>query len=92
MNLECIINNQLLLETNYNYRTTQTSYCVSQLRVNRHFFISLFLYFSIVPFELQVHGHEDDVNTVAFADDSSHILFSGADDGLCKVCVSEIIL
>lgn len=34
---------------------------------------------------LRVHGHEDDVNTVAFADDSSHILFSGADDGLCKV-------
>ena len=25
------------------------------------------------------------MNAVAFADDSSHILFSGGDDGLCKV-------
>lgn len=34
---------------------------------------------------LRVHGHEDDINAVAFADASSHILFSGGDDGLCKV-------
>ena len=33
----------------------------------------------------QVHGHEDDVDSVTFADASSHILISGADDGLCKV-------
>lgn len=36
--------------------------------------------------DAQVHGHEDDINAVAFADASSHILFSGGDDGLCKVC------
>ena len=34
---------------------------------------------------LQVDAHEDDVNAVSFADDSSHILYSGSDDGLCKV-------
>ena len=34
---------------------------------------------------LQIYGHEDDVNAVAFADESSQILFSGGDDGLCKV-------
>ena len=36
----------------------------------------------------QVHGHEDDVDSVTFADSSSQILISGADDGLCKVCMS----
>ncbi|KAK6628672.1 hypothetical protein RUM43_002487 [Polyplax serrata] len=30
-------------------------------------------------------GHDDDVNAVAFADDRSHILYSGGDDGICKV-------
>lgn len=34
---------------------------------------------------LKIDAHEDDVNAVSFADASSHILFSGADDGLCKV-------
>lgn len=34
---------------------------------------------------LKIDAHEDDVNAVTFADDSSHILFSGGDDGLCKV-------
>lgn len=33
----------------------------------------------------QIAAHDDDVNAVAFADDSSHILFSGGDDGLCRV-------
>ena len=33
----------------------------------------------------QIDAHEDDVNAVAFADASSQILFSGGDDGLCKV-------
>lgn len=33
----------------------------------------------------QIKGHNDDVNTVAFADNTSHILYSGGDDGLCKV-------
>ncbi|XP_065270226.1 DDB1- and CUL4-associated factor 11 [Emys orbicularis] len=34
---------------------------------------------------LKIESHEDDVNAVAFADDSSHILFSGGDDAICKV-------
>lgn len=33
----------------------------------------------------QIDAHEDDVNTVAFADVSSQLLFSGSDDALCKV-------
>uniref|UniRef100_T1JBZ6 Uncharacterized protein n=1 Tax=Strigamia maritima TaxID=126957 RepID=T1JBZ6_STRMM len=34
---------------------------------------------------LRIESHEDDVNSVAFADNTSQILFSGGDDGLCKV-------
>ncbi|XP_054719649.1 DDB1- and CUL4-associated factor 11-like [Uloborus diversus] len=34
---------------------------------------------------LKIRSHEDDVNTVAFADNTSQILFSGGDDGICKV-------
>ncbi|CAG8690130.1 8053_t:CDS:10, partial [Funneliformis caledonium] len=34
---------------------------------------------------LQLYGHNDDVNSVCFADDSSHILFSGSDDAYIKV-------
>ncbi|PKY50398.1 WD40 repeat-like protein [Rhizophagus irregularis] len=34
---------------------------------------------------LQLDGHDDDVNAVCFADDSSHILFSGSDDTYIKV-------
>ncbi|XP_064641112.1 DDB1- and CUL4-associated factor 11-like [Lineus longissimus] len=34
---------------------------------------------------LKIDAHEDDVNAVAFADASSHMLFSGGDDGLVKV-------
>uniref|UniRef100_A0A8C3S734 Uncharacterized protein n=1 Tax=Chelydra serpentina TaxID=8475 RepID=A0A8C3S734_CHESE len=36
------------------------------------------------PSPPQIESHEDDVNTVAFADGSSHILFSGGDDAICK--------
>ncbi|XP_022904773.1 DDB1- and CUL4-associated factor 11 isoform X2 [Onthophagus taurus] len=35
-----------------------------------------------------VHGiraHDFDVNSIAFADDSSHVIFSGGDDGLVRV-------
>eukprot|EP01134_Creolimax_fragrantissima_P004116 CFRG4116T1 len=32
-----------------------------------------------------IQGHTADVNTVAFAKDNSSILYSGSDDGLCKV-------
>ena len=35
----------------------------------------------------QVEAHDDDLNAVAFADQSSHILYSGGDDGMCKVCL-----
>ncbi|XP_060567782.1 DDB1- and CUL4-associated factor 11-like isoform X2 [Ruditapes philippinarum] len=34
---------------------------------------------------LKIDAHDDDVNAVAFADTTSQILFSGGDDGLCKV-------
>ncbi|XP_041376385.1 DDB1- and CUL4-associated factor 11-like [Gigantopelta aegis] len=34
---------------------------------------------------LRIECHDDDVNAVSFADDSSQILFSGGDDGLVKV-------
>ncbi|XP_065581901.1 DDB1- and CUL4-associated factor 11-like isoform X2 [Artemia franciscana] len=35
--------------------------------------------------KMQIHGHFDDINSIAFADDKSEIFFSGSDDGLCKV-------
>uniref|UniRef100_A0A6M2DRD1 Putative wd40 domain protein n=1 Tax=Xenopsylla cheopis TaxID=163159 RepID=A0A6M2DRD1_XENCH len=42
---------------------------------------------------LKFHGHEGDINTVTFADETSQILFSGGDDGFCKVwdrrCLNE---
>lgn len=34
---------------------------------------------------LRIEGHEDDVNSVSFADNTSQILYSAGDDGLCKV-------
>ncbi|GAB1597614.1 DDB1- and CUL4-associated factor 11-like isoform X1 [Argonauta hians] len=34
---------------------------------------------------LTIKAHSDDVNAVKFADDSSQILFTGGDDGFCKV-------
>ncbi|KAJ8938518.1 hypothetical protein NQ314_011461 [Rhamnusium bicolor] len=34
---------------------------------------------------LKIPAHEYDVNSVVFADDSSHIIYSGGDDGLIKV-------
>ncbi|XP_025115257.1 DDB1- and CUL4-associated factor 11-like isoform X1 [Pomacea canaliculata] len=34
---------------------------------------------------LKIEAHDDDVNAVCFADSSSQILYSGSDDGLCKV-------
>jgi len=33
----------------------------------------------------QLDGHNDDVNAVCFADDSSHVLYSGSDDSYIKV-------
>ncbi|XP_047325037.1 LEC14B protein isoform X2 [Impatiens glandulifera] len=34
---------------------------------------------------LRILAHTCDVNTVCFADESGHIIFSGSDDSLCKV-------
>lgn len=34
---------------------------------------------------LRIHAHDYDVNTIAFADTTSQILYSGGDDGLAKV-------
>jgi len=34
---------------------------------------------------VRVRGHSDDVNAIRYADESSHILFSGSDDRLIKV-------
>lgn len=41
---------------------------------------------------LKIQSHEDDVNSVAFADSTSQILFSAADDGLCKVCLLVLFI
>ncbi|KAA3481018.1 LEC14B-like protein [Gossypium australe] len=34
---------------------------------------------------LRIPAHKSDVNTVCFADETGHLLFSGSDDHLCKV-------
>eukprot|EP00094_Tigriopus_californicus_P011468 TCALIF_11073-PA protein Name:"Similar to DCAF11 DDB1- and CUL4-associated factor 11 (Pongo abelii)" AED:0.19 eAED:0.19 QI:0/0/0/0.66/1/1/6/0/587 len=34
---------------------------------------------------LKINGHDEDVNAVAFADSTTHILASGGDDGMCKI-------
>ncbi|KAK3189844.1 hypothetical protein Dsin_029405 [Dipteronia sinensis] len=34
---------------------------------------------------LRVPAHRSDVNTVCFADETSHLIFSGSDDKVCKV-------
>ncbi|XP_014291009.1 DDB1- and CUL4-associated factor 11 isoform X1 [Halyomorpha halys] len=34
---------------------------------------------------MRIEAHDDDVNAVAFADETSNIIFSGGDDGFCKV-------
>ncbi|XP_071959239.1 DDB1- and CUL4-associated factor 11-like [Antedon mediterranea] len=43
---------------------------------------------------LKIDAHADDLSTVVFADSSSHIIYSGADDGMCKVwdrrCLTEV--
>ena len=36
----------------------------------------------------RIRGHKDDVNAVAFLDESSNIIVSGSDDHLVKVCDS----
>ncbi|CAL9048851.1 LEC14B homolog [Musa acuminata AAA Group] len=34
---------------------------------------------------MRIIAHTDDVNTVSFADETGHVMFSGSDDNLCKV-------
>lgn len=34
---------------------------------------------------LRFRGHDKDVNTIAFADNTSQIFYTGSDDGLCKI-------
>ncbi|KAK4748900.1 hypothetical protein SAY87_015486 [Trapa incisa] len=34
---------------------------------------------------LRIQAHSSDVNTVCFADESGHLIYSGSDDSLCKV-------
>ncbi|KAF2287743.1 hypothetical protein GH714_002526 [Hevea brasiliensis] len=34
---------------------------------------------------LRIHAHQSDVNTVCFADETGHIIYSGSDDNICKV-------
>ncbi len=34
---------------------------------------------------LTLEGHDDDINSVCFADDSGNVLLSGSDDSLIKV-------
>ncbi|XP_026438120.1 LEC14B homolog [Papaver somniferum] len=34
---------------------------------------------------LKIEAHTSDVNTVCFADESGHLIYSGSDDNLCKV-------
>lgn len=41
--------------------------------------------YSLLFFFVQILAHEDGINCVKFADTSSQILLSAADDGLCKV-------
>ncbi|XP_019629779.1 PREDICTED: DDB1- and CUL4-associated factor 11-like [Branchiostoma belcheri] len=40
---------------------------------------------------LMMDAHEDDINSVKFADESSHILYSAGDDGVCKVWDRRIL-
>lgn len=41
---------------------------------------------------MQVRGHNHDINSVAFADSSSQILYSAGDDGFCKVRIRELVI
>ncbi|XP_054787125.1 LEC14B homolog [Prosopis cineraria] len=51
--------------------TSDCSICVYDLRANK--------------LSLRIPAHMSDVNTVCFADESGHLIYSGSDDGFCKV-------
>ena len=40
---------------------------------------------------LRIKGHDDDVNAVAFMDDSSNLIASGSDDTLLKVRAEQLL-
>ena len=44
----------------------------------------------VVQVTLQIKGHTDDVNAIAYLDDSNNILISGSDDKFVKVHVHHI--
>lgn len=40
----------------------------------------------------KINAHNNDVNSLCFADDvSTHIFYSGSDDGLCKIWDRRIL-
>ncbi|CAB3410590.1 unnamed protein product [Caenorhabditis bovis] len=51
-----------------------STYCISLIDVERR-----------IPIQTIDSAHEDDVNSVCFADESSNLIYSGGDDGLVKV-------
>nr|Q40153.1 RecName: Full=LEC14B protein [Lithospermum erythrorhizon]BAA11768.1 LEC14B protein [Lithospermum erythrorhizon] len=51
--------------------TSDESICVYDLEADR--------------LSLRISAHESDVNSVCFADESGHLIYSGSDDNLCKV-------
>ncbi|XP_028781643.1 LEC14B homolog [Neltuma alba] len=51
--------------------TSDSSICVYDLRADK--------------LSLRIPAHVSDVNTVCFADESGHLIYSGSDDGSCKV-------
>ena len=56
---------------------------IRSFNLSQLYFLQIFLFSSF----LQIEGHDNDVNTVAFADNTSQILYSAGDDGLCKVFI-----
>ncbi|KAJ6912035.1 hypothetical protein NC652_022345 [Populus alba x Populus x berolinensis] len=55
---------------------------------NQHYLV----YASLSPVVHIVMGAESDVNTVCFADETGHLLYSGSDDNLCKVKAIHLTL
>ncbi|XP_027933698.1 LEC14B homolog isoform X1 [Vigna unguiculata] len=51
--------------------TSDSSICVYDLGADR--------------LSLRIPAHQSDVNTVCFADESGHLIYSGSDDSFCKV-------
>ncbi len=41
---------------------------------------------------MQIKGHTDDVNAIAYLDDSNNVLISGSDDKFVKVQQAPVLL